>query len=88
MDSVKSDDILAHSYLERMVTPPLLSSSPGPGSDMMDLSPLPHKLPFVVPTRINVKSPTPEPTSPKTILPSSPIFVPESPLETARPPVE
>ncbi|MCJ1468833.1 cell division cycle- protein [Pseudocyphellaria aurata] len=45
---------------DRATTPPLLSSSPGPGNDSMDISPLPHKAPFI-PTRIGT-SPTRETT--------------------------
>lgn len=41
---------------ERASTPPLPSSSPGPGSDSMEISPLPHKAPFVVTTCVE---PTP-----------------------------
>src|SRR5450755_3481125 len=42
-----------------MITPPLPSSSPGPGSDSMDISPLPHKAPFHA-ADIEISSPTPE----------------------------
>jgi M-phase inducer tyrosine phosphatase len=48
-----------HSYAESMITPPLPSSSPGPGNDSMDISPLPHKAPFHV-VDVEISSPTPE----------------------------
>ncbi|KAI4192506.1 MAG: hypothetical protein LQ346_004278 [Caloplaca aetnensis] len=45
-----------------VTTPPLPSSSPGPGNDSMDISPLPHKAPYQSITRIQLQSPTPEAT--------------------------
>lgn len=41
---------------ERTKTPPIPSSSPGPGNDSMEISPLPHKIPFTVTTEVE---PTP-----------------------------
>lgn len=38
----------AYNGIECVTTPPIPSSSPGPGNDLMDISPLPHKAPFVV----------------------------------------
>ncbi|KAJ6141551.1 hypothetical protein N7470_009941 [Penicillium chermesinum] len=49
----------ANGYDEMMTTPPLPSSSPAPGMDTMELSPLPHKPAFVVTTEIEVHSPSP-----------------------------
>lgn len=43
-----------------MTTPPLPSSSPAPTTELMELSPLPHKLPFL--TDIELISPSPIPT--------------------------
>ncbi|EQL00916.1 rhodanese-like domain-containing protein [Ophiocordyceps sinensis CO18] len=40
-----------------VTTPPLPSSSPGPTTELMDVSPLPHKTPFC--TQIEVTTPTP-----------------------------
>ncbi|PHH88064.1 hypothetical protein CDD83_8049 [Cordyceps sp. RAO-2017] len=40
-----------------VTTPPLPSSSPGPMTELMEVSPLPHKTPFC--TQIEVTSPTP-----------------------------
>ncbi|MCJ1355628.1 MAG: cell division cycle- protein [Icmadophila ericetorum] len=67
---------------DAMMTPPLLSSSPGgPSSDSMDISPLHHKLPFAVASSIPLGSPTPD-TTPTTGGPlSSPTFGPELPKE-------
>ncbi|KAJ5088404.1 hypothetical protein N7456_012020 [Penicillium angulare] len=42
-----------------MTTPPLPSSPAGPGMDIMEMSPLPHKPAFVVTTEIEVHSPSP-----------------------------
>ncbi|CAG7920647.1 unnamed protein product [Penicillium olsonii] len=51
----------ANSNDEMMTTPPLPSSSPAPGMDFMEMSPLPHKKPtFVVTTEIELQSPTSE----------------------------
>ncbi|KAL8699014.1 MAG: hypothetical protein Q9224_001596 [Gallowayella concinna] len=47
---------------ECLTTPPPPSSSPGPGNDSMEISPLPHKAPYQVTTQIVGQSPTPEPT--------------------------
>ncbi|KAM0796611.1 hypothetical protein BDR22DRAFT_518448 [Usnea florida] len=52
---------------ERASTPPLPSSSPGPGNDSMEISPLPHKAPFVVTTRVE---PTPLTTPLEEVIPS------------------
>ncbi|KAJ5101618.1 hypothetical protein NUU61_003840 [Penicillium alfredii] len=63
--------------------PPLPSSSPAPGMDFMEMSPLPHKKPaFVVTAELEVHSPTPESTrvnSPATSAAPSPLL--ESPIE-------
>ncbi|ODA83795.1 hypothetical protein RJ55_02311 [Drechmeria coniospora] len=40
-----------------VTTPPLPSSSPGPMTELMEMSPLPHKTPFS--TLVEVRSPTP-----------------------------
>ncbi|KAL8784604.1 MAG: hypothetical protein Q9213_003859 [Squamulea squamosa] len=47
---------------ECLTTPPPPSSSPGPGNDSMEISPLPHKAPYQVTTEIVRQSPTPETT--------------------------
>ncbi|GJC99285.1 rhodanese-like domain-containing protein [Colletotrichum higginsianum] len=47
-------DLESHDYV---TTPPLPESSPAPLNEMMDVSPLPHKLPFM--TQIEITSPTP-----------------------------
>ncbi|CAO1597283.1 m-phase inducer phosphatase [Xanthoria calcicola] len=47
---------------ECLTTPPPPSSSPGPGNDSMEISPLPHKAPYQITTQILRQSPTPEPT--------------------------
>ncbi|KAI9804375.1 MAG: cell division cycle- protein [Phylliscum demangeonii] len=55
---------------ENTTTPPLPSSSPGPGVDSMDISPLPHKAPFGLVTQVVVESPPlqPTPTNPPTMV--------------------
>ena len=53
---------MTYERIESVRTPPIPSSSPGPGNDSMDISPLPHKAPFAVATRIYLTSPTPEAT--------------------------
>ena len=50
----KADHDLAAEYV---TTPPLPSSSPAPLTELMEVSPLPHKLPFS--TQIEITSPTP-----------------------------
>ncbi|KAL8648798.1 MAG: hypothetical protein Q9226_005841 [Calogaya cf. arnoldii] len=47
---------------ECLTTPPPPSSSPGPGNDSMEISPLPHKAPYQVTTQILRQSPTPDTT--------------------------
>ncbi|KAL8699440.1 MAG: hypothetical protein Q9201_006005 [Fulgogasparrea decipioides] len=47
---------------ESITTPPPPSSSPGPGNDSMEISPLPHKAPYQSVTQICRQSPTPEAT--------------------------
>ncbi|TKA80712.1 hypothetical protein B0A49_01115 [Cryomyces minteri] len=65
---------------ERTTTPPILSSSPaGYGNDAMDMSPLPHKVPFAFAARVTVHSPTPE-TTPRDEDMLSPCEDPPKPL--------
>ncbi|KAI9808921.1 MAG: cell division cycle- protein [Pycnora praestabilis] len=54
---------------ENVTTPPLPSSSPGPGNDSMDISPLPHKIPFTIITHADMESPEVSPTD-TSLLPS------------------
>ncbi|MCJ1473396.1 cell division cycle- protein [Lambiella insularis] len=69
-----------------VVTPPCQSSSPCPQNDSMDISPLPHKQPFLVSAHITVQSPTPEPIpASQSVLPS-PCVLPESPFNAAKVP--
>lgn len=49
----------------------------------MDISPLPHKIPFNVVTRIQVQSPTPD-TTPMEPRLSYTDSIPESPLESVK----
>ncbi|OXV11298.1 hypothetical protein Egran_00942 [Elaphomyces granulatus] len=67
---------------ETMTTPPLLSSSPATNMDMMDMSPLPHKIPFTLTTQVELLPPTPDVTM---SLASSPLQ--ESPAEGRQPKV-
>ncbi|KAI9781848.1 MAG: cell division cycle- protein [Geoglossum umbratile] len=72
----------AISRREHTTTPPLPSSSPGPGNDSMDMSPLPHKAPFSS-FRIEIDSPTPVVSSVEMSMDtSSPL--PSSPLDGPR----
>ena len=71
----------------RLTTPPIPSSSPGPQSDSMDISPLPHKAPTGSTYEINLQSPTPEltPADSSLLTISSPpidIALPELPTLT------
>lgn len=61
--------------LENVTTPPLPSSSPGPGNDAMDVSPLPHKAPFTVSAiAVDLQPPTPRADPNDTsLLESSPV---------------
>lgn len=48
---------------ENMTTPPLPASSPAPAMDIMDMmemSPLPHKVPYSRSTEVELPSPTPD----------------------------
>lgn len=63
-----------------MTTPPLPSSSPAPASDAMDMSPLPHKPPFVAKTTTDVKSPELDQSMDSPMSMTSPSAVP-SPLQ-------
>ncbi|KKA23112.1 Protein-tyrosine-phosphatase [Rasamsonia emersonii CBS 393.64] len=65
---------------ETMTTPPLPSSSPAGSMDMMDMSPLPHKVPFNLST--DVQSPSREPSSADS---SGPSPLQESPMEDTEP---
>ncbi|KZF22431.1 putative cell cycle control protein tyrosine phosphatase Mih1 [Xylona heveae TC161] len=68
---------------ETMTTPPIPSSSPGPGNDIMDISPLPHKPAFAV-TQIELRSPTPETSPAGTPMAVSPICSGLSPLDSSQ----
>ena len=48
--------------LEGATTPPIQSSSPGFAPESMDISPLPHKVPFSITTEVAVASPSLEAT--------------------------
>lgn len=69
---------------EQATTPPLPSSSPGPGNDSMDISPLPHKAPFVA-AQI-VASPTRETTHINGLNSSLPNVSPVPSTEASRQP--
>ncbi|KAL2060311.1 hypothetical protein VTL71DRAFT_9706 [Oculimacula yallundae] len=56
---------------ECVTTPPIPSSSPGPLDERMDISPLPHKLPYFA-AQIEIQSPTPEAVNEDIMMPSSP----------------
>lgn len=65
-----------------MTTPPLPESSPS--IDIMDMSPLPHKLPYSLSTEASLHSPTPEAMdSPTVEFHPSPLQA--SPMEDAQP---
>ena len=63
--------------LEDVITPPIPSSSPGPSSSAMDLSPLPHKPAFAI-QELNVLHglPTPDPTPVEAEFPPSSMPLP------------
>ncbi|KAI9710489.1 MAG: cell division cycle- protein [Bogoriella megaspora] len=65
--------------LERATTPPIQSSSPGYAPESMDISPLPHKVPFSLITEVAVASPSPEatPTDEDMLSPGEPISQPQ-----------
>lgn len=67
---------------EMMTTPPLPASSPM--TDMMDMSPLPHKLPYTIATtEVVPQSPTPD--SESSVSNSAGISLQASPMEDAQP---
>ncbi|KAL6714602.1 m-phase inducer phosphatase [Lecanora helva] len=68
---------------ERTTTPPIPSSSPGPGIESMEISPLPHKAPFVVTKQVD---PTPEIIPMEEDTPSTVDVMQDSPLDTAKQP--
>ena len=82
--SYYTGNIIAHNRIESVTTPPLPSSSPGPGNDSMDISPLPHKAPYVVTTHIELQPPTPEYTPTNGYMLSSPDVVAERSLEVLK----
>lgn len=61
------EKMVTYETIESVRTPPIPSSSPGPGNDSMDISPLPHKAPFAMAARIYLTSPTPEATPPEEV---------------------
>lgn len=67
-----------------MTTPPLPSSSPGPGNYSMDISPLPHKAPFIGAHAAG--SPTREATHINDLISSLPIVSPIPLIEASRQP--
>jgi M-phase inducer tyrosine phosphatase len=59
-DTLVRVPVFAHIVTEdAMTTPPLPSSSPAPVMETMEMSPLPHKPPFIVTTEIELNPPTP-----------------------------
>ncbi|OLN97123.1 M-phase inducer phosphatase [Colletotrichum chlorophyti] len=81
--SVMTGDMESHDYV---TTPPLPGSSPAPLNEMMDVSPLPHKLPFM--TQIEITSPTPgsTPTAEDEMMLDSPAPIPrQASLEPPKP---
>ncbi|KAI4254682.1 MAG: hypothetical protein LQ352_002956 [Teloschistes flavicans] len=70
---------------ESVTTPPPPSSSPGPGNDSMEISPLPHKAPYQSIMQIQPQSPTPEATPSEDVTMACTEIVPQPPVETSRP---
>ncbi|OAX80342.1 hypothetical protein ACJ72_05330 [Emergomyces africanus] len=69
---------------DTMTTPPLPSSSPAMSVDMMDMSPLPHKIPFCHHVDSDLESPTADLPHPKpNIYMPSPLQ--DSPMESCHP---
>ncbi|KAI9926921.1 hypothetical protein ASPWEDRAFT_177063 [Aspergillus wentii DTO 134E9] len=58
---------------EDLMTTPPLQSSPAPAMEIMDMSPLPHKPPFIVTTDVDLQSPTPDVDSPMRSAAASPL---------------
>ncbi|KAJ9292790.1 hypothetical protein DTO271G3_8489 [Paecilomyces variotii] len=73
---------------ENMTTPPLPASSPAPAMDimdMMDMSPLPHKVPYSRSTEVELPSPTPEVgTADSPMSSAAPSPLQESPLDAPK----
>lgn len=65
-----------------MTTPPLPSSSPAPGVDMMEMSPLPHKPPYqrAVTSEASLKTPTVDSPSTESPMSAAHRRLQESPL--------
>jgi M-phase inducer tyrosine phosphatase len=76
---------LNKSIEEVMTTPPLPSSSPAPNMDVMEMSPLPHKLPYTLTTEVVIQSPTPEMSVDSSMCDDEPSPLAESPMEDAQP---
>ena len=70
----------AHIMTEIVTTPPIPSSSPAPGNDSMEISPLPHKAPYAVASRVEARSPSPEKTTANTLL-ASPVITSQVEVE-------
>ncbi|PGH19228.1 hypothetical protein AJ80_04093 [Polytolypa hystricis UAMH7299] len=66
-----------------MTTPPLPSSSPAHNIDMMDMSPLPHKIPYFQTTDMDLESPTADLSFSKSAL-QIPSPLQESPIEDSK----
>lgn len=75
----------AYKFSESVTTPPPPSSSPGPGNDSMEISPLPHKAPYQSIMQIQPQSPTPEATPSEDVTMACTEIVPQPPVETSRP---
>ncbi|KAH8427802.1 putative tyrosine protein phosphatase MIH1 [Aspergillus melleus] len=55
--SLFASNLFGHGNEDSMTTPPLPSSSPAPGLDIMEMSPLPHKPPFCMTNEIEIITP-------------------------------
>lgn len=77
-------EITTYGRIEQVTTPPLPSSSPGPGNDSMEISPLPHKTPFIATQ--TVASPTREATHIDALISSLPNVSPLPSTEASRQP--
>ncbi|KAI9844141.1 MAG: cell division cycle- protein [Thelocarpon superellum] len=70
---------------DTVTTPPLPSSSPGPGNDSMEISPLPHKVPFAGMTEIGLEPSAMVERPNHHVIPSSPTALPTLPSNPTKP---
>ncbi|KAK1146405.1 m-phase inducer phosphatase [Aspergillus melleus] len=75
--SLFASNLFGHGNEDSMTTPPLPSSSPAPGLDIMEMSPLPHKPPFCMTNEIEIITPGTEDSPMPSPLEASPSVPPK-----------